>query len=735
MNNPLANIPLELRAYPQWVVSNDPIHKIPLDPKTGKLASVSNPDTWGTFEQALICRCKFIGFVLTTNDPFCIIDLDDKEETPATEEEKERFKAIISTFNSYTEISQSGRGVHIVCKGKVESGKKRDHVEIYSQLRYMIFTGNVLVNGPIEDRQNLIDPMYASMQGNRSKTTLAWLDPDTTDSEILRMASGAVNGSGEKFRKLWEMPCHKEQSENDFALLSLLSFYSRSDEQVIRLFRQSALGQRKKAMRDDYMTMSLEKIRASFPKPPEIDFSKIDFTRKEYKATQELDWPPGLMGEVAKYIYETSNRPVKEISIAAALAFLTGITARTYNVRGMGLNQYIIILAGTGRGKEDSRKGIDRLFTACKMQTMALGAVSFVDDFIGPGRFASGEGLMKTLTEKPCILSVIGEFGSKLSEMTSKNISPNLKSLSDNLLDLYNKSGANDFYRGSAYSQSEKNIKEIKSPNLTILGEGATGSFYESLELRNIASGLIPRFLIFEYHGIRVADSEIDPWEPPANLTAKLVLLLQTAYMSGRNESVCNVPRDHEANAYFKQYGLDCDANVNDSGGGVIEELWSRCAMKALKIAAVLAASDNPVNPVINIAYAKYAINLVNILTKGVLDKFSTGEIGEGDHRQEHDFLKSFGAYEKLTPKKRRDGYNVSKPLSVYDEVVPYNYLKSHLKLRASFKNDRRGAFAAIDGMIARLIRDGVIQEVPAEQAATKFETKSALYAKGREWV
>ena len=44
------DIPPEMKALNQWVATDE--SKIPKDPKTGGAASVDNPHTWGTFEQA-----------------------------------------------------------------------------------------------------------------------------------------------------------------------------------------------------------------------------------------------------------------------------------------------------------------------------------------------------------------------------------------------------------------------------------------------------------------------------------------------------------------------------------------------------------------------------------------------------------------------------------------------------------------------------------------------------------
>src|SRR4051812_26310754 len=111
------NIPGELRSLAQWVVADmsiDPAtnqpKKHPLNPRTGQIADVTNPATWGTFEESLRTGAKHIGFVLSPSDPFTIIDLDNKPHNPASEAEVARHHKILNAFDSYTERSASGHG-------------------------------------------------------------------------------------------------------------------------------------------------------------------------------------------------------------------------------------------------------------------------------------------------------------------------------------------------------------------------------------------------------------------------------------------------------------------------------------------------------------------------------------------------------------------------------------------------------------------------------------------------
>ncbi len=117
------DVPEELQAYPQFVVWRytniaGKLKKPPTNPKNGYLASPINPNTWGTFTQALQAlktgTFNGLGFMFTTNDPFTGTDLDHCVQEDGTLEAWAQ--DIVTTLNSYTEYSPSKQGIHIITR-------------------------------------------------------------------------------------------------------------------------------------------------------------------------------------------------------------------------------------------------------------------------------------------------------------------------------------------------------------------------------------------------------------------------------------------------------------------------------------------------------------------------------------------------------------------------------------------------------------------------------------------
>jgi hypothetical protein len=174
--------------------------------------------------------------------------MDVKDGT--TPDALKRYLSIVEQFDSYTEYSLSGRGFHVWVKGKIGDGKRRDGVEVYSQARFMICTGNVVRDRPIVEGQGLLSNMVTQMTCERASKIELWGD-DTVDWSA---ATRAVEDGGELGRLFggdWEGR-YPSQSEADLALVRLLLPLTASPLECWRTFQQSKLGERKKARRSDY---------------------------------------------------------------------------------------------------------------------------------------------------------------------------------------------------------------------------------------------------------------------------------------------------------------------------------------------------------------------------------------------------------------------------------------------------------------------------------------------------
>ncbi len=252
-------IPAELPECPQWVVwravkRDGKITKPPfMGTAPDRHASTTDSATWCTYAEALAAveagLAEGVGFVFTGDDDFVGIDFD-KCRDPETGEVSPSVAELISVVDSYTEVSPSGTGVHVIARGHLPGpGRKRDGIEIYGCGRYFTMTGvtlNGLPPGNIEKRQAAVEKLW-----NYLAPTVAAKAPSPPvapvgieDHDLLDRARRARNG--DNFARLYDAGAwqgvYGSQSEADLSLCGLLAFWTGRDPvRVDQLFRACAL--------------------------------------------------------------------------------------------------------------------------------------------------------------------------------------------------------------------------------------------------------------------------------------------------------------------------------------------------------------------------------------------------------------------------------------------------------------------------------------------------------------
>ncbi len=147
----LQNIAEELRARRQFVLwklkrRNGRWDKIPFQPN-GDPADTTDLMSWCSFDEAVAAledgRWRGIGFVFSSGDPYTGIDLDNCRD-PESGQLEEWAERIVRKLDGYAEVSPSGRGVHIIVRGKVPKPRNTKRIEAYSAERFFTMTGRQL---------------------------------------------------------------------------------------------------------------------------------------------------------------------------------------------------------------------------------------------------------------------------------------------------------------------------------------------------------------------------------------------------------------------------------------------------------------------------------------------------------------------------------------------------------------------------------------------------------------
>jgi len=269
------NIPEELKQLKSWInwkleIRNGKETKIPYQ-TNGRLAKPNDASTWSTFDTAVSNENSYsgIGFVFSFDTRYIAIDLDHCFTDGILAKEAKKW---VDRFGSYTEISQSGTGLHIIVKSNkleiyrelknnynADTGKKSAMGELYIDKRYFALTGNVydshvdVKEAKIPDVLSFLE--YITNTGkNQSKTDR--VSPQMTDETILSKATNAKNGF--VFTELYNTPGQSGESEGDQSICNILAFYTQDIEQIKRVLRYSPR-YRGKFDRDDYLDRTIQR--------------------------------------------------------------------------------------------------------------------------------------------------------------------------------------------------------------------------------------------------------------------------------------------------------------------------------------------------------------------------------------------------------------------------------------------------------------------------------------------
>ncbi len=239
--------------------------KVPINAMDGQPAKSNDPVTWCDFDTACLGKERFgldgIGFMFSGDGIFGI-DIDHCYD-PETRELDPAAAEIIETVQSYTELSPSGTGIHILCKGALPKGRKRrGAVEMYSTLRYFTVTGNQFgLEYPFSDCTERVAVMHRKYLGEEETAGGAQkaalpipagrgTNADMTVDAILRRMFDSKHGQKlqDLYNGSWEQYGIGDgsQSSADQAFCNTLAFWCRCDAVLMdAIFRRSRLYRQK----------------------------------------------------------------------------------------------------------------------------------------------------------------------------------------------------------------------------------------------------------------------------------------------------------------------------------------------------------------------------------------------------------------------------------------------------------------------------------------------------------
>lgn len=249
------NLPEEMRSMPNWAcyrsykAADGKQKKIIISPVDGKFAKSTQPDTWTDFESAKrYCqRYRYTGLTFALTKDIVFIDIDhaiDKETGEILSPEGRQLLSLLP--DTFSERSVSGTGIHILVKGNLpENALKRNDakgLEMYDTARFICMTGDLLSStSEIKDYSDAIEQINYKFIGKRKTYTPIYTQSTKSDGDLVDAI--LKSRQGDKFRRLYDGDTceYSSHSNADFALCSILAWWTQDISQIDRLFRNSGL--------------------------------------------------------------------------------------------------------------------------------------------------------------------------------------------------------------------------------------------------------------------------------------------------------------------------------------------------------------------------------------------------------------------------------------------------------------------------------------------------------------
>jgi hypothetical protein len=410
-------------------------------------------------------------------------------------------------------------------------------------------------------------------------------------------------------------------------------------------------------------------------------------------------WPPGFLGQVAKYLFCHAPSPVPEYAIATAIGFFAGICGRGWIYSNTGLNHDIVVLGESGTGKNIVHQGIANLTR--QLHSTPIGT------FIVNAKMASAPALLKNVAGNPCFLQLIGEVGKMYRAYAKSRHGDNLDQLFTAKLDLWERSGPDGSGVGILYSDAEKNVEAsvVNGIAHSTLGESTPTVFYGALDTDMMNDGLLSRLWIIEYEGDDPAFNEHRMHTLPKELVSYLSNLVRAA--AGR---LNQQPIDHtpQAVALIRQFSDECrDGKYNAGKDPAQRQLWVRAYEKVIRLAALLAVADNYKLPKVEIVHVEWAIDMLRHANLTVQRRVCDGDISDdADHARETMILqrcRRWFAEQRKDPKDETLRVN---------GLVSRRFLQQEVCSRDLFKKHRLGATAVFNLTMRSLVENGYLMEM-----------------------
>jgi len=324
--------------------------------------------------------------------------------------------------------------------------------------------------------------------------------------------------------------------------------------------------------------------------------------------------PPGILGDIARWITATAPKQQPELSVAAAIALGSVVMGRTYRSQyGNFTSMYVVMVAKSTEGKEHPQGCCEKILTAADLPKL-----------IGGSGYTSAGAVFSALLDSPAHLATIDELG-KLLKMSRANGQAHSEAAIDKLIEAFGR--LDGVMRPPTYSkmtlsksQSTNVERVVHNPGISMLGATTPGTFYGALTNDLVQDGFLGRCVVVESKQPRQLTRFVDRTAPPP----KIIEWCKAVHVSGAVQGdLAGVnPADMPATVVPLEFDDACmplmqalESELNDakeaSEGEGLDVLLGRTVEKSMRLAMIVAKAVDKHARKVMPAHLEWAIQYV----------------------------------------------------------------------------------------------------------------------------
>jgi hypothetical protein len=326
--------------------------------------------------------------------------------------------------------------------------------------------------------------------------------------------------------------------------------------------------------------------------PTPIALDTIEIARPvEITAPANLLNPPGILGDVARWIDATSIKPQPQFALQAAIAFMATVLGRRY----VSANRnwpvlYLLNIGKSSSGKEHAKHAIEDALEQCDLGHL-----------IGPSSYTSDSAVVSALLSQPAHLTVIDEFGKELEKASMKG-NGRAQSMLKALMEVWGRCHGTVRPQGySTFGMTESDTAKLKerivrNPSLNLLAMTTPESFFESIGSAAARDGFLNRFLIVESDIGRQTSRQAHTVSFPPSVIEWVAAVRDSSGMlinPDTNATLQTTPKiigiSQAAQKAFDAFERDCIAQMDAYEECGLAEMFGRTREIAMRLALIVA--------------------------------------------------------------------------------------------------------------------------------------------------